>query len=451
MPDTRGHRLLVVDDAPDTREVLQRNLSSRGYEVITARDVAEALRILSSAHVDLVVTDLKMPGASGLELVRHVREHLKGAEVITITGYPSVEGAVAAVKSGAEEYLTKPFTQDELFSAVARAIEKLSGTRPRERRPDRPLHERPDIIAVSEAMRRVVATVAKAAATDAPVLITGEHGSGKTTIARLIHQEGPRAALPFVVVRCGDGGEDWLESQLFGNVVPDPGGGAKWRAGLLNSMEAGTVVLDEVSELPPSVQRRLADAMAVPRPKVADLPHRSSLRCRLLATAAGDLREPVALGTFSEDLYLRLSALSVALPPLRSRAEDIVPLAQRFLARHAALRRRTVPAISERAQSVLQAYPWPGNLAEMENCVQDLTTTAQGAVIDTPDLPDTIRAWSGATSGVNRTLAQIEADHIRAVLASVGGHKTKAADILGINRKTLREKLRDGDPDKGSE
>jgi DNA-binding NtrC family response regulator len=446
MLDPRRHRLLVVDDAPDTREVLQRNLTSRGYDVITARDVAEALRILSAARVDLVVTDLKMPGASGLELVRHVREHLKGAEVITITGYPSVEGAVSAVKSGAEEYLTKPFTQEELFSAVARAIEKLGGAHPRERPSARPAQDQPDIIAASEAMRRVIAAVSTAAATESPVLITGEHGTGKTTIARLIHREGPRAAMPFVVVRCGDSAEDWLETQLFGDVVPDSGGGAKWRAGLLHSTEAGAVFLDEVSGLPPSIQRRLADALAGPRSPAA--PQRASLRCRVMAASAEDVRASVALGTFREDLFLRLSVHSVALPPLRSRPEDIVPLAERFLTRHAARRNRSVPVIADRARSVLRAYPWPGNLVELENCMQGLAAMA-GAAIDTTDLPDTLRAWSGAAAGVNRTLAEVEAEHIRAVLAAAGGHKTKAADILGINRKTLREKLKDEDPDKG--
>ena len=448
MPETRRHRLLVVDDAPDTREVLQRNLASRGYDVITAGDVHEALRILSTARVDLVITDLKMPGASGLELVRHVREHLERAEVITITGYPSVEGAVAAVKSGAEEYLTKPFTQDELFAAVGRAIEKLGGKPLHGAESDGPPPDRLGIIAASGAMRRVLAAVSRAAATQAPALITGERGSGKTTMAKVIHQMGPRAAMPFVVVDCVEVQGDWLEVQLFGDVVPGPGGGAKWRVGLLNLIEGGTLLLDEVSGLPPSVQQRIAGALSNHWPlPAAGSPQPSALRCRLLAASAEDLRARVVLGAFREDLFLRLSAHSVAVPPLRERVDDIVPLAQRFLTRCSASLHKAVPTLSDRAQDVLRAYPWPGNISELEDCMRLLAASIQHAAIDAPDLSDTLRAWSGAAAGVNRTLAEVEADHIRFVLASVGGNKTRAADILGINRKTLREKLREEDPD----
>jgi len=442
MLETRRHRLLVVDDAPDTREVLHRNLTSRGYDVITARDVAEALRILSTTRVDLVITDLKMPGASGLELVRHVREHLQHAEVITITGYPSVEGAVAAVKSGAEEYLTKPFTQDELFTAVALAIEKLGGQPPREREPAGPARDRPGIVAASEAMRRVLAEVARAAASEAPVLITGERGTGKTTVARLIHEGGARAARPFVVVHCGDGRDEWLETQLLGDDVPGAGG-AVARAGVLHAVEGGTVLLAEVSHLAPAVQRRLADTLAGRRPAVADRLAPAWPRCRVLAASSEDLRPLVAAGSFREDLFLRLSANALALPPLRERAEDIVPLAEQFLARYAAPRNRAVPTISDQARDVLRAYPWPGNLAELENCMRGLAASVRGAAIDLADLPNALRASSGAAAAARRTLAEVEADHIRAVLASVGGHKTRAAEILGINRKTLREKLRD--------
>jgi DNA-binding NtrC family response regulator len=448
MPEARKHRLLVVDDAPDTREVLHRNLTSRGYDVITARDVAEALRILSSARVDLVITDLKMPGASGLDLVRHVREHLRGAEVITITGYPSVEGAVSAVRSGAEEYLTKPFTQDELFAAVARAIGKLGAPDPRERPAGQALPDRAGLVAASEAMQRALAAASAAAATENPVLIAGERGTGKTTIARLIHRESRRAAMPFVVIHGDGGSNDWLESQLFGEVVPDAGGVARWRAGLLHSIGMGTVFLDEVSSLAASGQRRLAEALVASGSAAPDATPRASPACRLIAASTEDLRALVALGAFREDLFLRLSIHSVAPPPLRSRADDIVPLAQRFLSRHATARGRPVPAFSDGAQDILRAYPWPGNLAELGNCMLGLAVSAAGAVIDAADLPDTVRAWSGAVASVNRTLAEVEAEHIRAVLASVGGHKSRAADILGINRKTLREKLKDGDPER---
>jgi len=450
MPEPRRHRLLVVDDAPDTREVLHRNLTSRGYEVVTAGDVAEALAILSASRVDLVITDLKMPGASGLELVRHVRDQLKGAEVITITGYPSVEGAVAAMKSGAEEYLTKPFTQDELFAAVALAIEKLSGEPPPDREPARRSEDGQDVVAVSEAMQRALAAVAEAAAGTAPVLLTGEHGTGKTTLARLVHEQGAHASLPFVVVRCGDSRADWLERRLFGDALAGPGAGAIWRPGLLQTLEGGTVLLDDVSDLPASVQRRLAEALAVRRSPAPTPPGPAAPRCRLLAASSEDLRGLVVLGAFREDLYLRLSAASIAVPPLRERAEDVLPLVRQFLARHARARRETVPTLSDRAQDVLQGYPWPGNLAELANSARALAGSAQGAVVDVPQLPEALRAWAAAAAGASRSLAEVEANHIRSVLASVGGHKTRAAEILGINRKTLREKLRDGDTDTSS-
>jgi DNA-binding NtrC family response regulator len=249
--------ILVVDDAPDTLELLQRNLEFQGYQVFTAPDANEAIKILETTAVDLVITDFKMPGASGIDLIRHIRENFRNIEVMMITGYPTIESAVKAVKAGAEEYLTKPFTDTELLSAVKQILKKLHGHRAIKSQWPRALASRYGFIGESEVMQRVFRFISKAAAISATVLILGESGTGKELVARAIHYNGPRSSAPFVPVNCGAIPEELLESELFGYIKGAFTGAAETRAGFFQTADGGTIFLDEISETSLSMQVKL--------------------------------------------------------------------------------------------------------------------------------------------------------------------------------------------------
>jgi two-component system response regulator HydG len=435
-------RLLIVDDSADTRELLERNLASREYEVLTAADVAEAMKILDSARVDLVITDLKMPGTSGMDLVRYVRENIQDTEVMVITGYPSVEGAVAAVKSGAEEYLTKPFTKEELSAAVGRALEKLSGRKGSRARGEPLRGGAYGIVGESRAMQTVFEAVRRTASGTAPVLITGESGTGKGLVARAIHCAGPRAAAPFVAVQCGAAAEESLEKDLFG--YADSGSPAETdsRDGLFQFARGGTLFLEAVPDMGYVMQTRLLQVLENKAFTVVGSTRSVPFDARILTASDKDLCVLVGKGTFREDLYHRLSMSIIAVPPLRDREEDIVLLAVHFLRKFSKELGRPTPVFSEPVQEIMKNYPWPGNLRELQNFAQRLALTAEGSTIEPEDCPGPMRLSVSRGAGLNRSLAQIEAEHIRSVLAAVDGNKTRAAEILGINRKTLRDKLK---------
>ncbi len=438
----KKERILIVDDAPDTLEVLQRNLSSRAYQVFTAPGVAEAIQVLEQNPVDLVITDMKMPRASGLDLVRHVRENLKDTEVMLITGYASIEGAVQAVKSGAEEYLSKPFTDDELLSAVQRMLNKLHLRRSGQKALPVVPAGRHGFLGESEAMAKVWQDVAKAASTVATVLISGESGTGKELVARAIHYSSPRSAAPFVAVNCGGIPEGLLESELFGHVKGSFTGATESRAGFFQTADGGTIFLDEISDTSLAMQAKLLRVLQEKEVCMVGARRPQKVDVRVLAATNKDLFALVKKGTFREDLYFRLNVITISLPPLRERGDDILLLARHFAARFSKEAGKPALQFSENALGVLKRYDWPGNVRELENVIQRLVVMTDGEVIEIPDLPPLMRFSAPRVNGLNRTLAEVEADYIRNVLAGVGGNKTRAAEILGIDRKTLREKLK---------
>lgn len=439
--NSRG-RLLVVDDSADTRELLQRILSSQGYEVLGAGDVAKALKLLEGTKIDLVITDLKMPGASGLDLVRHIRENLKESEVMMITGYPSVEGAVAAVKSGAEGYLPKPFTHEELLDAVDRVMEKLALRRAGSIQIDRRIADTLGIIGESEAMRVVLKAISKAAGGTTPVLITGEYGTGKELVGRAIHYSGSRAEAPFVTINCMGNPEEYCDRQLFGFRPQITAGATEFRMGMLQFIDGGTLYLKEVSNLSHAMQAKLLRLLEDKQYQPAGSTDVCSVDFRVMADSDKDLRALVNNGAFREDLYIRLSMNTIAVPALRERGNDILLLARHYLKRFSSEIGRTAPRFSDHALEVLKNYSWPGNIGELHNLIQRLVTETEGDVIDVPDFPAPMRYSVLGTTGFNRSLAEMEIEHIRNVITSVGGNKTQAAEILGITRKTLREKLK---------
>jgi len=436
-----GARILVVDDSPTTLEVVRRNLARQGHRVVTAPAVPEAIALLEGQPYDLVITDLMMPQVGGLDLVRHVRENHADTEVMMITGYATVEGAVEAVKTGAEEYLPKPFTDEELLAAVDRALERLAWRRRERREPTGVDVSDYGLLGEAECMQRLTRTIAKAASTVATVLVAGETGTGKELVARAVHYASERTHAPFVAVNCGGIPEGLLERELFGHVKGAFTGASETRAGFFQTADGGTIFLDEIGEMTQAMQVKLLRALQEREIRMVGDSRPRPVDVRVIAATNKDLLALVRQGAFREDLYYRLHVITLDVPPLRDRGDDVLLLIHHFVEKFGRELSRPAPCFTDRALQTLLAHDWPGNVRELENLVQRVVVMAEGDRIDTPDLPTAMRFSAPRSDTLCRTLAEVELEHIRNVLASVDGNKTQAARILGIDRKTLRSKL----------
>ena len=440
--EKKKERILVVDDSAQTLELIRRNLESAGYQVFTAKSVAEAIRSFEANPVDLVITDLKMPEVSGMDLIKHIRDNYTDTEVMMITGYPSVESAVEAVKTGAEEYLTKPFTDEELFSTVRRTLDKLHIRRAGQARLQKIASAPYGLIGESAAMHKVFNMIAKASSTSATVLITGESGTGKELVARAIHYSSARASAQFVPVNCVAIPGELLESELFGHVKGAFTGAIESRAGFFQTADGGTIFLDEISDTSLMMQAKLLRVLQDKEVCMVGSSHSRKVDVRILAATNKDLLGLVKKGIFREDLYYRLNVITIDLPPLRDRGNDILFLINYFVNKFGKDLEKLVPRFSENALQTLRNYHWPGNVRELENVVQRLVVMTDGDLIETSDLPSLMRFSALSKTGFDRTLAEVEVEYIQNVLTSVEGNRTKAAKILGIDRKTLRDKLK---------
>jgi len=449
-PPSDKPSILVVDDVPNTVEVLQRNLTAEGYTVFTAPGAAEAIRIAETTPIDLVITDLKMPKVSGIDLVRHVRENHKHTEVIMITGFPSIEGAVDVIRMGAQEYLPKPFTDEELLAAVRRALDKRrtrrAGREAASATPPRPY----GLIGESAPMGDVLRAISKAASASATVLITGESGTGKELVARAVHYSSNRSSMAFVPVNCGGIPESLLESELFGHVKGAFTGADESRAGFFQTADGGTILLDEISETSLGMQVKLLRVLQDGEIYMVGADRSRRVDVRIVASTNKSLPDLVKKGLFREDLYFRLNVVAIQLPPLRDRGDDILLLAHHFANKYGRELGRPAPRFSDAALHTLRhGYHWPGNVRELENLVHRLVVMTESEDIDVPDLPALLRFSALRRPDFTRPLAEVEAEYIRNVVASVGGNKTKAAAILQIDRKTLRRKLEQTDAQGG--
>lgn len=446
MKTTRNNTILVVDDAPTAVDILQRNLESKGYRVFVASNVADAVKILESAPIDLVITDYKMPRISGLDLVRHIRANFHESEVIMVTGYASVKGAVEAVKMGAEEYLPKPFTDEELFNAVDRALNKQELRKVVQNGKPRGTADAHGIVGKSKPVRKMLAEIEKASKSSATVLVLGESGTGKELVARAIHYSSRRASAPFVPVNCGAIPEKLLESELFGHVKGAFTGANESRAGFFQTADGGTILLDEINEMSPAMQVKLLRVLQDKQVCMVGARKPQKIDVRIIASSNKDLRGLINKNLFREDLFFRLNVITITVPPLRERAEDIAVLITHFAGKFAEEIGKNMPVFSDEVLQTFMEYAWPGNIRELENLVQRLIVMTDGKKIKTPDLPSFMRFSAMQGSVPFRPLAEEETVYIRRVLASVGGNKSRAAEILRIDRKTLREKLK---PEKG--
>ena len=439
---TEKECILAVDDAPEALEIIKRNLMSKGYKVMTASGVEEAIKILDAEYVDLVITDLKMPKISGMEFVRYIHENFYDTEVMMVTGYATIEGAVEAVKKGAEEFLPKPFTDEELFSAVGRVLEKLHLRRVARSKAVATPKMPKGFVGDSSAMEHVYNSIAKASRSKATVLISGESGTGKELVARAIHYNGPRGAAPFMTVNCGGIPETLLESELFGYVKGAFTGAHESRAGFFQTADGGTIFLDEVSEMSLAMQVKLLRVLQEKEICMVGSSHTRNVDVRIIAATNRDLSVSVKKEQFREDLYYRLNVIVIDLPPLRDRGDDILLLINFFLNEYAAEAERGVPSFSAEALNLLLNYHWPGNVRELQNLIQRLIVMTDKEKIDVSDLPSLMRSTLRMEGGFGRTLSEVEAEYIRNVLEMVEGNKTRAAKMLGIDRKTLRAKMK---------
>jgi DNA-binding NtrC family response regulator len=394
--------ILVVDDVADTRDVLQRSLTSAGYRVETSSGVAQAIESLERSPVDLVITDLRMPKSSGLNLVRYLREN----------------------------------------AAVTRALEKGRMRRLSQQEPEN-LAAPSGMIGESTAMREVYRAISKAASTDATVLVTGESGTGKELVGRAIHYQSGRASEPFVPINCGAIPGELVESELFGHTKGAFTGATANRSGFFQAADGGCIFLDEIGDTSPATQVKLLRVLEDEEVYMVGSSQPTKVDVRILASTNKDLSSLVQKGTFREDLYFRLSVITIVLPRLRDRGDDILLLARNFARKFAAEAERPPPEFTDRTLQVFRRYTWPGNVRELLNLVRRVVVMQDGVrAIDVPDLPRHMRFSVNHGAGTGRTLAEVEADHIRSVVASVDGNKTQAARVLGIDRKTLREKLK---------
>jgi DNA-binding NtrC family response regulator len=441
--------ILIVEDEELMRSILRELLTGAGYNVFTADSTEAALEIYSANEVGITVTDIKMAGRDGLELLDQIKSIDSDAIVIIMTAYSSVETAISALRKGAYDYVSKPFVHEDLLQTVSNAVSHrrlFRENRLLRREIDRQ-YNFADIVGTSAPLQKVFDLVNKVAATSANVLIQGESGTGKELIARSIHYNSGRSDKPFLAVNCGALPESLLESELFGHTKGAFTGAVAEKKGLFRSAAGGTLFLDEVGEMPASLQVKLLRALQEHEvtPVGASIP--VSFDARLLAATNRDLEAEVAGGRFREDLYYRLNVVEINVPPLRDRSEDIPVLAVHFAAKAAKAQNAERKAITPEAINALQHYDWPGNVRELENVIERAVILSENE-LDVESLPPKVRKDFSTISQVGSgpdsrpTLDEVERHYIMETLLAVGTDKVKAAAILGIDLSTLYRKLK---------
>ena len=430
-------KILIVDDEKDTREFMARALSGK-YEVVTAADAELAMRQLDSdASIRLMLSDIRMPGEDGLTLMKAAKAAHPNLAVVLLTAFGSIDQAVAAMKDGADDFLTKPVDLDQLELRVEKAL-KAHRLEAEVNDLKAQLDEKyglGNIVGSSPAMQRVFRMVRQAAPTDATVLLEGPSGTGKELVARAIHNLSPRAKGPFVAVELAAISPSLLEAELFGHEKGAFTGAVARRVGRFEAANHGTIFLDEISEMPLEIQVKLLRVLQ--EREFQRLGSNDSVKTdiRIVAATNRDLAAYVRAGKFREDLYYRLNVIDLHLPALKDRAGDIPLLVGRFLKEFGG------KTISPEAMKLLEAYPWPGNVRELRNAVEKMCVLSPTGEIGEEDVPDEMKRGGARTLSTAGTLEETEKEKILAVLEEVGGNRTKAAERLGISRRTIYRKL----------
>jgi two-component system response regulator AtoC len=452
-------RVLVVDDKENMLKLFAKILAE-GHALDTAQDGARALSLVATRPYDVVVTDIRMPGADGFEILAAVKARCAATEVVMMTGYATVADAVRAMKLGAFDYLEKPFDPDAAAAAVARAAARK---RERDRAEAAARLAAPGeeasfhgLVGASAPMREAYRLLERASEVDATVLLLGETGTGKELAARAVHYHSARRERRFVPVNCGALPPDLVESELFGHARGAFTGATSARAGLFEEARGGTILLDEVGELPAAAQVKLLRALQEKEIRRVGESTPVEVDVRVIAATHRDLREEARAGRFREDLFWRLNVLPIRLPPLRERAGDVPLLAAHLLEKHARALRRDLQGFEPEAMALLERHPWPGNVRELENAVERAVALARGPRVQAADLPEEVAAPSPGASPapagelaslpyrevVDRERDRASRDYLVALMSEFGGNVTRAAERAGMERETLHRLLK---------
>ncbi|MDO9007034.1 MAG: sigma-54 dependent transcriptional regulator [Thiobacillus sp.] len=442
-------RLLIVDDEDIALSNLQHVMEKEGYQVTAVRSGAAAVALLEKHEFEVVLTDLRMEGVDGMDVLKASRERQPGAEVIFITGFATAESAVQALKHGAFYYIAKPFRLDEVRKVVAEALAKVSLRRENAdlRREVEHYRDGDGIVTQDVEMQRLLDMAKQIAPTDCSVLITGESGTGKELFAKVLHRQSTRAHGPYTAINCGAFSEQLLTNELFGHEKGAFTGAIALKKGLIEASAGGTLFLDEVTEMTPSMQVKLLRVLQEKEVLRVGGTRAIKSDVRVLAATNRDVSEAIKNGSFREDLYFRLNVVNLRIPPLAQRMGDIPLLAQHFLLKYAGRMKKPVTQISSEVLARLMDYPFPGNVRELENLIERGTAMAQGNTIEMAHLPETLHQEAEGFSlrkieGRLPTLEEQEHTYINRVLEEVKGNQTVAAQILGINRASLWRKLK---------
>lgn len=438
--------ILVIDDEENIRNGLVSNFEMEDYNVKTAKNGKEGLSLVEKGDIDLVVTDLKMDGISGEEVLRRVTTETPGIPVIVLTGHGSIDAAVDAMKNGAYDFLTKPLNLDQLNMIVKRALENrelsLQHTMLKKELSDATSFDK--MIGKSNEMRRLFELVKKAAPSRASVLITGESGVGKELVADAVHNLSPRKDKAFIKVHCAALSESLLESELFGHEKGAFTGADSMKKGRFELAHGGTIFLDEIGEINQTTQIKLLRVLQERKFERVGGEETIEVDVRVVAATNRNLEEEVKAGRFREDLYYRLNVVHLNVPPLRERKDDIPLLIDSFVKKFSAENGKQISGVENRARQALYKYDWPGNIRQLQNCIESAVVMCSGSEISLEDLPPTVSEFSGGENisvPMGISLEDAEKIIIRGNLAFNKGNKTKTAEILGIERKTLSKKI----------
>ncbi|TXD47267.1 sigma-54-dependent transcriptional regulator [Polaribacter sp. IC073] len=435
--------ILIVDDDIHILELIQRHLQSLNYHTYKAISVKEALEILKDTSIDLLITDLQMPSVDGLQLIKYASEHYSKIPKLVVTGFPSIEGALAVMKSGGADYITKPFTKEELKMAVLKSLD----SKPKAIKVKKILEEtspKPygELIGTSPAMKKVTEVIERLKNNKATVFIHGESGTGKELVARSIHYMGKFSSAPFIVVNCGAIPENLLESELFGYLKGAFTGAEKDRKGFFQAANNGTIFLDEIGNASLSTQLRLLRVLQEKEIVRVGSQKPEKIDVRVIAATNVDLKELIKKERFREDLYYRLTVVQIEVPSLLERLSDIPLLVAKFLFKYGIEYKDRFLKITPNALAILKSYHWPGNIRELENVIQRAIIMCD-SLVDVEHLPEHIKYQIDFSKTQELvSLKEYEKTYILKVLQAANNNKTKAANILQIDRKTLREKLK---------